>query len=80
MKIFILITCFIIIAILLISYYKIKNWKPEPQCHCCGGITEKEWICDRCGEFYCDNCSAPFTIHTQIDYPCCEYCYNVYYD
>lgn len=60
--------------IVLKLYLVLRNWNPMPQCHICGRDTEREWVCDRCNEFYCDNCSAPFTLHNQIDYPCCESC------
>jgi len=72
---FILIVIILIIAIILSTYYLVKNWKmPPPNCHCCGRETEKEWICERCNQHYCDNCSAPFTYMNQIDFPCCEDC------
>jgi hypothetical protein len=57
-----------------VFYDKVK----KPECHCCGYETELEMVCEKCDDFYCENCSAPFTIHTQIDYNCCESCYLIY--
>ena len=72
---FILIVIMLILAIIFATYYLIKTWKiPNPHCHCCGGETEPEWVCERCERFYCHNCSAPFTYMNQIDFPCCKDC------
>ena len=60
---------------------KLNLFDFQVYCHICGNVTDTDWICARCGEHYCDDCGAPFTIHTQIDYPCCVSCYDVgYYD
>ncbi len=80
-KTFVIITIILIIAIIHSTFYLVKNWKmPKPNCHCCGGETEKEWVCERCERHYCDNCSAPFTYMNQIDFPCCEDCGKIYFD
>jgi len=62
---------------------KLETFDFQVYCHICGNVTYYDWICDRCGKHYCGYCDAPFTIHTQIDYPCCISCYNNdvdYYD
>jgi hypothetical protein len=57
-----------------ILYEKVK----KPECHLCGTETELEWVCEKCDEFYCDNCSANYTFHSPIDYNCCKGC-SVHY-
>lgn len=60
--------------------YLERKKKMEPHCHLCGKETEIDFVCEKCEEFYCEDCSAKYTIHTQIDYSCCESCSNVYID
>jgi hypothetical protein len=50
----------------------------KPKCHICESHTEIEWVCEKCDEYYCEDCCAPFNMHTQIDYNCCERCSNIY--
>jgi hypothetical protein len=35
---------------------------------------DEGWICERCNEIYCENCSATMTYHNTIDYSCCCNC------
>lgn len=49
------------------------------KCHICGDINEEEWICEKCDQVYCENCSADFTYHSPIDFNCCEDCANIDY-
>lgn len=74
----------IVLLILVIKYWTnvVKIWKSIgsvfkvelPKCHVCGKDTELESVCEICDQFYCDDCSATFTIHNQIDFNCCEIC------
>lgn len=49
------------------------------KCHICGELNEEEWECEKCNEIYCENCSAPFTYHSPIDYNCCIDCATYHY-
>lgn len=46
------------------------------KCHVCGDSETELYICDICSREFCDTCQAPFNIHSQIDFPCCDSCYN----
>lgn len=48
----------------------------ETNCHLCGQKVDYESVCKKCENYYCEDCSVPFTIHTQIDFNCCENCIN----
>lgn len=52
------------------------------ECHICINTENdtKLYECEKCGELYCYKCSASFTIHSQIDYNCCEQCANTSYE
>ncbi len=43
-------------------------------CEICYIWIDEDWKCDRCECLYCEKCSSRFTIHNQIDYPCCIIC------
>lgn len=44
------------------------------KCHICGG--KAEYKCEKCEEPHCETCQAPYNQFSQIDYDCCESCYN----
>lgn len=45
-------------------------------CHICGG--KSNFTCERCDEYMCENCQAPYNQFSQIDYNCCDSCYNTH--
>ena len=55
---------------------KLSLWETNlEECHICGEITNCN-ICQRCDNYYCDECSSTYNQFTQIDYNCCELCAN----
>lgn len=52
----------------------------EANCHVCGELNIEKWTCELCNEVYCEDCSAPFNVHSQIDFNCCVDCYNYKYE
>ena len=46
----------------------------EDKCHSCGAKTD--WICERCQQLVCENCTVPFTQFNQIDYTLCNNCHD----
>jgi len=59
---------------------RLEKFSFQPHCHICGNETEYDWVCDKCGEHFCEDCQTPFTYHNQIDYPLCKKCYDIFYD
>jgi hypothetical protein len=44
-------------------------------CHICYSLDiDEDFICDRCEEYYCEDCSYTFTIHYQYEGSLCYYC------
>ncbi len=43
-------------------------------CYICYSQTEPEFICDKCEQFYCEDCSYTFTIHYQYEGSQCYWC------
>ena len=44
-------------------------------CHICySKNVEEEFICDRFGEYYCEECSYTYTIHFQYEGALCYWC------
>ena len=44
-------------------------------CHICYSTnTDDDFICDRCGEHYCEDCSYSFTLHYQYEVSLCYWC------
>lgn len=47
----------------------------KTRCHICAkNIPDWDWICGKCGEYVCENCIVPYTLHNQIDYTLCKFC------
>lgn len=48
------------------------------ECHICTNTEEESeiYICERCNNYFCDECSSSYDIFSQIDYSCCERCAN----
>lgn len=42
-------------------------------CHICYSL-DVEFICDRCDEYYCEDCSYSFTQHYQYHGSRCHFC------
>lgn len=62
--------------------YELWDMPKVKECHICTN-TENDtemYICERCDNYYCYSCSASYTIHSQIDYNCCEQCANRNYE
>jgi hypothetical protein len=51
-----------------------------PHCHMCGCETEIEFVCERCDEFCCYDCSVKMTYMNQIDFHCCGNCEDSRFD
>lgn len=44
-------------------------------CHICYSMNiDPEYVCDRCEQHYCWDCSYTFTIHYQYEGSLCHYC------
>ena len=44
-------------------------------CHICYSTNvDEEFICERCDQYYCEDCAAIFNSISQIDYNCCYEC------
>lgn len=43
-------------------------------CHICFGITDEDFLCDRCEEYYCEKCSYTFSLHYQHQGARCYHC------
>ena len=44
-------------------------------CHICySDQVDDRYNCEVCDNHYCDDCSATFNEHSQIDYNCCCHC------
>jgi hypothetical protein len=55
---------------------KLSLWETNlEECHICGEITNCN-ICQRCNNYYCDDCASKYNQFTQIDYSCCDRCAN----
>lgn len=48
----------------------------KEECHVCGKQDVELYLCEKCEELFCDDCSAIYNQFTQIDYNCCETCAN----
>ena len=48
----------------------------KQECHVCGKQDVELYVCKKCEELFCDECSALYNQFTQIDYNCCETCAN----
>lgn len=44
------------------------------RCYICFNETDEEFVCDRCGNYYCEECSYTFTIHYQYEGGLCYWC------
>ena len=47
-------------------------------CHICG--TKTDFQCEKCDEYMCHDCQAPYNQFSQIDYNCCTSCYQTQRD
>lgn len=48
---------------------------PFPVCYICKSTNlEENWICDRCDQLYCEDCSYTFTLHYQFQGSRCYHC------
>jgi len=46
-------------------------------CHICYTMNiDEKFICDRCKQHYCEECSYTFTYHFQYEGSLCYYCSN----
>lgn len=44
-------------------------------CHICYTLNvDDEFICDKCENYYCEECSYSYTIHFQYEGGLCYYC------
>ena len=43
-------------------------------CHICYTIEDELFICDKCDELYCLDCSYTYTIHFQYEGCMCHWC------
>ena len=43
-------------------------------CHICGEKTD--WICEKCDEYVCGDCTVGYTQFNQVDYTLCSKCDN----
>lgn len=41
---------------------------------CYSRNVEEEFVCDRCGEYYCEECSYTYTPHFQYEGSLCYWC------
>lgn len=56
---------------------KLSFWQSDVEiCHICGKPTCKDNLCQRCGEYYCDDCASHYDKFSQIDYNCCSKCFD----
>jgi len=46
----------------------------DPKCHICGNPTDEDYICQRCGEYVCEDCWVPMTYHNQCTETRCQSC------
>ena len=46
----------------------------NPKCHICGNLTDEDYICQRCGEYVCEDCWVPVTYHNQCTETRCQSC------
>lgn len=46
----------------------------ECYCEICNGLTDTEWICDRCERYFCEDCSYIFSLHYQHEGNRCYQC------
>ena len=45
-----------------------------PRCYYCDEITSEEYLCEKCDELYCENCSAQATFYNNPEKSCCLSC------
>lgn len=43
----------------------------------CGAEVEEDWVCERCGEYICDECIVPFTYPSCVDFTICNTCHDI---
>ena len=43
-------------------------------CYICYGLTEPEFLCDRCDNYYCEDCTYIFSPHYQFQGARCYKC------
>jgi len=43
-------------------------------CYICFGVTDEDFLCDMCDEYYCEKCSYTFSLHYQHEGARCYYC------
>ena len=43
-------------------------------CHICYDETDPEFVCDTCGEYYCEQCSYIYSLHYQHQGARCYIC------
>lgn len=43
-------------------------------CHICFGITEEDFLCDTCDNYYCESCSYIYGLHYQFEGSRCYSC------
>jgi hypothetical protein len=43
-------------------------------CHICFQVTDEDFLCDTCDEYYCDECSYTFSLHYQHQGARCHWC------
>lgn len=59
---------------------KLSLWEFDQmqECHICTNNQTNSELneCERCNNYYCEECSSTFNQFSQIDYNCCEKCSN----
>jgi hypothetical protein len=59
---------------------KLSLWEFDQiqECHICTNNKTNSELneCERCNNYYCEECSSTFNQFSQIDYNCCEKCSN----
>lgn len=45
-------------------------------CHICYNETDKDFICDTCDNYYCEDCSYTYSLHYQYEGLQCYFCSN----
>lgn len=43
-------------------------------CHICFQLTDEDFLCDTCDEYYCEDCSYTFSLHYQHQGARCHWC------
>jgi len=54
---------------------KLGFWESDVElCHICGKPTTKDYLCEKCDNFYCEDCHAVYNQFSQRDFSCCKKC------